>query len=951
MSSKRRGSYIVTQLDSINLRLTNLFDEIGLNTTEREDRERKVYSVISDALESYVTEIKAEREEVKAKCLNTRKQVQSMMKSLKDVDMTLLLGPKLREILLPRDEDMDSEDYIPQPYLETLNSLNVAFNQIQNIYVERSNLANKLFGDLAELSEKLKGIEISPELSPPSTGSSKDDIEINLSTHYLSQLENEVQRWRNELQSRISKISLASVQIVNLYAELGTPQTEIDGSIMSHYKDSPELIGTGKLDLERVERTLQNLLDEKQQREEKIANLSEQVFKLWKKLGEDETYINNFEKSNRGLGLNVLHAYEKEHERLMEKKRQHIGVFIQDARSTLEDLWDKLYFSEEETLQFTPAWSDVVTDASLEAHEAEIARLEKLLEERQPIIQLIDQYKELQNEEQELQSSTQDASRLLQRGRRDPTRLLREEQMRKRIAKRKPRVMQELKAGLDEWEKRNGKPFYINGEDFSKILEQELAKSASSRKVPSRLGISASSKPAPAPAPASSAPPSRGPMRTVSSATTTSSRFAAPTPRSFSRAGPTTNSTISRAQNNRSPTRPLANTPMTRSTPLSSNLLKPHPRLSPTKTNAVPASRTISSQLNSSQAPASSTRTPAMLPRARTALGTHSQLRAPSSTSSRLDMRLNNGRAGNESPVRQDRITSQTNGSLLSNNRTLMRPGTSLGLRTPPTTNLPSSLQRSPEQSPLRRPISLLAPSRMVAEQSRSENIDAGNDSIMSNSFSHSRSRSELGHYPEEMSPHRRQLLLLQQQQQNHQNTLNRLSELSLGSPSSHSTMIMPIEPYPGSNTNSVIKNQTNNSLSIFGSNKENGFSMNKNNSHNDSMDYRTEAEENLSGDTVVYNKKLVNTSTPTTVHLHNGNYNNNNGHLQNQQNLLKGPCSENWQAYEDTSMDSEFDDPLYNQWRQNALQKLANGGGQSMTPVHDRKDRLSDFNWEKDTF
>lgn len=941
MSSKRRGSYIVTQLDSINLRLTNLFDEIGLNTAEREDRERKVYSVISDALESYVTEIKAEREEVKTKCINTRKQVQSMIKSLKDVDMTLLLGPKLREILLPREEDIDSEEYIPQPYLETLNSLNVAFTQIQNIYVERSNLANKLFGDLTELSEKLKGIEISPELSPPST--SKGDIEINLSTNYLSQLENEVQRWRNELQSRISKISLASVQIVNLYAELGTPQTEIDGSIMSHYKDSPELIGTGKLDVERVERTLQSLLDEKRQREEKISNLSEQVFKLWKKLEEDETYISNFEKSNRGLGLNVLHAYEKEYERLMEKKRQHIGVFIQDARSTLEDLWDKLYFSEEETLQFTPAWSDVVTDASLEAHEAEIARLEKLLEERQPIIQLIDQYKELQNEEQELQSSTQDASRLLQRGRRDPTRLLREEQMRKRIAKKKPRVMQELKAGLDEWQKRNGKPFYINGEDFGKILEQELAKTSAGRKVPSRLGISASSssKPAPTSSTTSNAPSARAPMRAVSSASTASSRFAAPTPRSFSRAGPTTSttttttSTISRAQNNRSPTRGLANTPLTaRSTPLSSNLLKPHPRLSPTKTNTLSSTRTVSSNLNN--------QTPAMLPRARTALGTHSRLGTQAPASGRVDMRLNGNRAGNESPIRQDRITSQSTVSSLSSNRPLMRPGTSLGLRTPPSVNLQSSLQRSPEQSPLRRPISLLAPSRM-GEQNRLENVDAGNDSTISSSISHSRSRSELGHYnPEEMSPHRRQLLLLQRQQQNQQNTLNRLSELSLGSPSSHSTMIMQVDPYTGSQSSasSTINNQgNNNSLSIFGSNKENGFNLSKSN---------LDSEENLSGDTVVYNKKPTNTSTPAVhqQHFHHGNYSNGG---------MNSGSSENWQAFEDTSMNSEFDDPLYSRWRQNALQKLANGTGinqqQQMTPIHSRQDRLSDFNWEKDTF
>jgi protein regulator of cytokinesis 1 len=150
-------------------------------------------------------------------------------------------------------------------------------------------------------------------------------------------------------------------------------------------------------------------------------------------------------------------------------------IFIEDARQTLQRLWDSLYFSEDEMLEFTPAWTDIFTDASLAAHESEIARLEQLLQERKPTLALIDAYRELQEDIVELEQSQQDASRLLSRGpgRRDPSRLLREEQMRKRIAKRKPKIMNDLMTTLRKWENENGRPFMVNGERFLDILREE----------------------------------------------------------------------------------------------------------------------------------------------------------------------------------------------------------------------------------------------------------------------------------------------------------------------------------------------------------------------------------------------------------------------------------------------------------------------------------------------
>ena len=110
------------------------------------------------------------------------------------------------------------------------------------------------------------------------------------------------------------------------------------------------------------------------------------------------------------------------------------------------------------------------SDALLSSHEAEIARLEALKEQRGPILQMIERYRSLVKDREDLSASSQDASRLMLRGqkgeRRDPTRLLREEKMRKRIAKELPKIEADLRKSLDDWEDEYGRPFCVLGERY-----------------------------------------------------------------------------------------------------------------------------------------------------------------------------------------------------------------------------------------------------------------------------------------------------------------------------------------------------------------------------------------------------------------------------------------------------------------------------------------------------
>ncbi len=144
---------------------------------------------------------------------------------------------------------------------------------------------------------------------------------------------------------------------------------------------------------------------------------------------------------------------------------------MEEARYKLQELWDVLYFSDDEMLEFTPAFSDVYSDALLEAHEREIARLEALKANARRPWPSWTRHKTLVHERDELAASSQDASRLMMRGqkgeKRDPGKLLREEKMRKRISKELPKVTAELRRALEQWEDEYARPFLVRGREIS----------------------------------------------------------------------------------------------------------------------------------------------------------------------------------------------------------------------------------------------------------------------------------------------------------------------------------------------------------------------------------------------------------------------------------------------------------------------------------------------------
>ena len=305
---------------------------------------------------------------------------------------------------------------------------------------------------------------------------------FDISQTYVTSLDQEFSRVYEEYGRRLSTVKSMAEEVVNFWAELGIPQAQTDSSIVKHYRDAPEQLGLHEQDIKQLQAKRDRLLEEKKGRERKLKELKVTVDGLWDRLGVEESDRKRFLAGNRGCGLRAINEFEAELDRLNELKRQNLHLFVEDARYRLQELWDGLYFSEEEMLDFAPAFSDVYSDALLSAHEAEISRLETLTEQRAPTLDLVNKHRSLVKERDELAASAQDGSRLLAKNnkgeKRDPTRLLREEKMRKKIAKELPKVEAELRKTLERWEDEYGRPFMVHGDRYLDELEAAAAAAA-----------------------------------------------------------------------------------------------------------------------------------------------------------------------------------------------------------------------------------------------------------------------------------------------------------------------------------------------------------------------------------------------------------------------------------------------------------------------------------------
>ncbi|THU93332.1 hypothetical protein K435DRAFT_670441 [Dendrothele bispora CBS 962.96] len=217
-----------------------------------------------------------------------------------------------------------------------------------------------------------------------------------------------------------------------------------------------------------------SLEETKRRRETHIQAMYDQLEPLWQRLKVASEDMDAFIEMNRGSTEECVRAYEEELERMLELKRERMGEFIQSAREQILRLWDELMTGEEERGAFGAFVDDEHTEELFGIHEDEIRKLQEEKRLKAPLLASVRKYFEICDEERELAAAASDQSRLTGRGPRDPGRLLREEKMRKRVQKEKPRLEQDLLASIPIWEAETGRHFLVHGESMYQLLMETV---------------------------------------------------------------------------------------------------------------------------------------------------------------------------------------------------------------------------------------------------------------------------------------------------------------------------------------------------------------------------------------------------------------------------------------------------------------------------------------------
>ncbi|KAJ6551359.1 microtubule associated protein-domain-containing protein [Mycena capillaripes] len=437
---------------------------------------------------------------------------------MRSVEAQIDLRRKEVEIWMEKCESIEAEEY--QGYRQQPRELRkekvlpLRYEMVTEYQEKLRQLYHTKLEQLTTLGNRLSALSrtLGPEFYSQDI---IDDGEYHdVTPERFSKLEKELVRGKGEIAKRLAHLSDTFIQIDWLYTELGmvppipddscSPSTSmrsrssIDDPFLTpsvteaaHYRILADFIDQAaslpedtppRLEVEPTHALITwamdlraSLEDTKRRRETHIQAMYDQLEGLWKRLGVADADMDAFVEAHRGSTEETVGEYEEELERMLELKRERMGAFVGSAREEIEKLWDELMVGQEERGEWLPFFDEEHTEELLTIHEDEIKRLKEEKRMKAPLLAGIKRYFDICAEEKELAAAASDQTRLLGRGSRDPGRLLREEKMRKRVSKEKPRLEQDLLTSIPAWEHEAGRPFLVHGQSILHILMQTVS--------------------------------------------------------------------------------------------------------------------------------------------------------------------------------------------------------------------------------------------------------------------------------------------------------------------------------------------------------------------------------------------------------------------------------------------------------------------------------------------
>ncbi|XP_014482349.1 PREDICTED: protein regulator of cytokinesis 1-like [Dinoponera quadriceps] len=422
----------IVELEQALDELQKIWEDIGCNKETRAMYYEQAHSHITDLLNDMVAESQ------------TKKQL--LVDSIESLlEQTTVLYAELHLDMVP-----NTYDQVPLSKVEQM--LRADLKNLEHVKKERLLILKELLAKELDIATKLgaKGLSISENILPT-------EQELENFKLYLQKQENE----KNRLENVFTDMRCSVVKMMNDLDK--TPSSSFEHLIYNN-PDDFVLNTTNMTKLRDFRDQLKVQLEETRCRVEKMK---EDLMKLWKYLDEPET-CHSFLEKYPGYCAATVNALNTEIKRCKEKKKENISKHVMDLRYQLINLWDLCKFCEAERNSFAAFHSSTFTEDLLILHEMEVEKLQKFYDDNQVIFDLLEQRENLLKKTKELIQRENNPDRFHNRG----GQLLMEEKERKVIQKKLPKMEEELKQLMNEYEKKHNRIFTIYGISLENILAE-----------------------------------------------------------------------------------------------------------------------------------------------------------------------------------------------------------------------------------------------------------------------------------------------------------------------------------------------------------------------------------------------------------------------------------------------------------------------------------------------
>lgn len=278
-------------------------------------------------------------------------------------------------------------------------------------------------------------------------------------------------------QERWDEFESLKRDICHSYDIIGeTPSEPFTQDIIRDEPDS--FVAVNPDNLEEL-RATKRLLDER--REERTLQKDfyyNQILPIARRLKRSESYMANLQKND--LSEDWIMSLKAELTKLEVEKIAKLKDLVESCREEIANIWDKMYFSQEQRENFIEFYSEEYTEELLTRHEEECAKLNQRYDEHRNMFDGVDQWTALFERYRDLKNREKDPNRF--KNNRNGA-LLKQQKEMGAVKKKLPTLEQHLVDDIQEWEKEHEQTFIVDGVGFIQYIQSQWAAVADNEKI------------------------------------------------------------------------------------------------------------------------------------------------------------------------------------------------------------------------------------------------------------------------------------------------------------------------------------------------------------------------------------------------------------------------------------------------------------------------------------